>query len=72
VDSAARRFTTINFDEVVSRGLQVMEQSAFLLARDHRLPLYVFDFAAAGCMARICQGEPVGTLVAPDVPVAFA
>jgi uridylate kinase len=72
VDSAARRFTSINFDEVLSRGLQVMEQSAFLLARDHGLPLHVFDFAEVGCMARICQGEAVGTLVAHGVPVAYA
>jgi uridylate kinase len=34
-----------------------------LLARDHHLPIHVFDFNAPGAMSRICMGEDVGTLI---------
>jgi uridylate kinase len=34
-----------------------------LLARDHNLPIHVFDFNAPGAMRRIVEGEDVGTLI---------
>jgi uridylate kinase len=34
-----------------------------LLARDHRIPMHLFDFEEKGAMRRICEGENVGTLV---------
>jgi uridylate kinase len=40
-----------------------MDQSAVILARDHNLPLHVFNFDLPDAMWRICHGEDVGTLI---------
>ena len=37
--------------------------TAFILARDHQLPLHVFDIDTPGAATTICRGEQVGTLV---------
>jgi uridylate kinase len=41
----------------------VMDQSAVILARDHDLPLHVFDFDCPNAMFRVCQGEDIGTTI---------
>ena len=61
----ARRYVSLSSDEAIRRNLKAMDQSALLLARDHKLPVHVFNFDATGASARICQGEDVGTLVEP-------
>jgi uridylate kinase len=66
-DVEARRYQTISHDEVIRQGLEVMDQSAFILARDHNLPIHVFAFDEQGCMQRICKGEDVGTYIGPGV-----
>jgi uridylate kinase len=70
-DPSARLYRTAGYDEVLRAGVQVMDQSAFILARDYRLPIHVFDSAEKGAMRRICAGEDVGTLIAPDVPTTL-
>jgi hypothetical protein len=47
-DPSATRYTTISFDEAISRNLQVMDATAFALCRDQKLPIGVFD-QQAGC-----------------------
>ncbi len=61
VDSGARRYHTVAYDTVIRENLRVLDQSAVLLARDHALPVHVFDFQAPGAMLRICRGEHIGT-----------
>jgi uridylate kinase len=65
-DASARRFKQINYDTVIRRNLKALDQSAVLLARDHALPVYVFDFDTPGTMCQICLGEDVGTLICSD------
>jgi uridylate kinase len=72
VDAAARRFRTIPYDEVLARGLRVMDQAAFILARDQKLPLHVFDIDRTGVIAGICRGEQHGTYIAADVETEYA
>lgn len=62
-DPDAVRFDRLTFDEVIRRELNVMDMSAFLLARDHGLPISVFAIGAGGAMARVLRGEHVGTLI---------
>ncbi len=62
-DPAARRYRTIDYDTVIQKDLRALDQSAVLLARDHDLPIHVFDFDAPGAMRRICQDEDVGTVI---------
>lgn len=69
---SARRFKTIPYDEVLTRRLDVMDQSAFILARDHQLPIHVFNALAQGAMQQICEGTDVGTHIGPNVSVELA
>jgi uridylate kinase len=62
-DPAARRYRTIAYDTVIRQNLRALDQSAVLLARDHSLPVHLFDFDQAGAMRRICTGEDVGTVI---------
>ena len=59
----ARRYETISYDEVIEKGISVMDPSAFILARDHQLPIRVFDSAHAGAMTAILSGQSVGTKI---------
>lgn len=59
----ARPFERLGYQEAIDRQLRVMDQSAFVLARDHRLPLHVFDIDPPGAAAAICRSTPVGTVV---------
>lgn len=61
----ARRYATLGYDDVIDRNLRVMDQSALLLARDHSLPVHVFNVDEPGVMGRICRGERIGTYIAP-------
>lgn len=65
-DPSARRYRTLASDVALRQDLKVMDQSALILARDHGLPVHVFDFDQIGAALRICQGEAVGTYVARD------
>jgi uridylate kinase len=62
----ARRFTRLTYREALTAGVKVMDESAFVLANEHRLRMHVFDVTAAGAMTAICQGEDVGTLILGD------
>jgi uridylate kinase len=60
----AKRFDQLDYDEVLARGLAVMDLTAICLCRDHAMPLVVFDMNEPGALARLVKGERVGTLVA--------
>jgi uridylate kinase len=68
----ARRFASISYDDVLSQGLSVMDQSAFILARDHQIPIHVFDAGAKNAMLDVVEGRPVGTYVGPDAVTTLA
>ncbi len=59
----AVRYDRISYDEVIQKGISVMDPAAFILARDHQMPIRVFDSAAEGAMTSILRGEDVGSLV---------
>jgi len=59
----AQKFETIEFTEVLTRGLEVMDATAISLARDHGLNIIVFDYRREGNIKRALMGEPIGTLV---------
>ena len=63
-DAKARKYTELSYDEVLDRRLGVMDQTAIVLARDHKLALRVYDMTAAGALMKIVRGaKDVGTLV---------
>lgn len=62
-DPSAVRFDRITFDEVISRRLKVMDQTAFTLCRENGLNIIVFDMDTEGNLERVLAGERIGTLV---------
>jgi uridylate kinase len=63
---AAKRYTRLTFDKVLSDKLRVMDATSIVMCRDNGLPLRVFDLNNAGDLPRIVRGEDVGTLVTVD------
>jgi uridylate kinase len=59
----ATMFTEITHREVVERGLQVADATAFTLCMDNKMPIIVFNLLVEGNIARAVLGEPIGTLV---------
>jgi uridylate kinase len=62
-DKSATKFDTISFKDVLSRGLKVMDTTAFTLSQENELPIVVFDMNKKGNLLKIVSGEPVGTVV---------
>ncbi len=62
-DANAQRFSSISFDEVYRKGLNVMDMTAFTLCKENHLPIVVFDMNKPGNLLRIAKGEEVGTLI---------
>lgn len=71
MDASARQYLALSYDEVIRRDLRVMDQSAMILARDHGLPLHVFNFDQPGAMVQICKGEHVGTNIGWEVDAVY-
>ncbi len=62
-DKTAKRFDTLNYMEVLSRDLQVMDASAVSLARENRIPIIVFDIHKPGAFAATMKGEGTFTII---------
>ncbi len=62
-DPTATRYTTISFDEAMSKNLQVMDATAFALCRDQKLPVKVFSIFKPGALRKVVLGGDEGTLV---------
>ena len=62
-DPAARRFTRLDFDQVLHRKLSVMDATAVVMCRDNNMPLRVVDMGKPGVLVRSVMGEDEGTLV---------
>ncbi|HEX9010864.1 MAG TPA: UMP kinase [Holophagaceae bacterium] len=62
-DPSATRFERIAFQEVLEKGLKVMDASAIALCMDNHLPILVFDMNKPGNLVAAVKGEAVGTLV---------
>lgn len=62
-DAGARRFDELAFDDVIARGLKVMDAAAAALCRDHGIPWIVFSLYKTGNLGKIIRGERIGTYV---------
>lgn len=62
-DPTATKFDTITYDEVLSRGLKVMDITATAMCRENKLPIIVFDMDTPGNLVKVLAGEPIGTYV---------
>jgi uridylate kinase len=62
-DPSATKYESISFDDVYSKGLQVMDMTAFTLCKENNLPIIVFDMDTPGNLKKLLDGEKVGTIV---------
>jgi len=62
-DPSATKFETLDYLEVLRKGLQVMDATAISLCMDNSLPIIVFDVTTEGNVVRVVCGERIGTLV---------
>lgn len=62
-DPNATKYETITFDDVYSKGLQVMDMTAFTLCKENDLPIIVFDMDTPGNLKKLLDGKKVGTIV---------
>lgn len=62
-DLTAIKFDTITFDEVLNKGLKVMDTTAFTLSQENNLPIIVFDMNKKGNLLKLISGEKIGTTV---------
>ncbi len=63
-NSNAIKFDFISFEDVLKKGLNVMDTTAFTLSQENKLPIVVFDMNKNGNLLKICEGENIGTIVA--------
>ncbi|MCG2610117.1 UMP kinase [Flavobacterium sp. SM15] len=59
----AVKYDHITFDDVISKGLNIMDTTAFTLSQENKLPIIVFDMNKEGNLLKVCQGDTVGTTV---------
>jgi uridylate kinase len=64
-DPTATKFNEITYDEVIRRGLKVMDLTATVMCKENGLPIYVFNMDVPGNLAKVIGGEQIGTLVKP-------
>lgn len=62
-DPTATRFDNLSFSEVISKGLKVMDMTAFTLCQENNLPIIVFDMHKKGNLLDVVNGKQIGTLV---------
>ena len=59
----ATKFDTLDYIEVLNKGLQVMDSTAISLCMDNKLPIITFNLKTSGNIKRVITGEKIGTIV---------
>jgi uridylate kinase len=62
-DPKAEFIPELSYHDAIVRGLGVMDANAFGLCKDNKLPILVFNINTPGAVARVFQGERLGTIV---------
>lgn len=70
-DKNAKKFKCLHYNDVLRHNLKVMDQSAFILARDFNLPIHVFNFDKPGSMKEVCEGKNNGTVIDNESVMEF-
>ena len=62
----AIKYDVITHQDILSKGLAVMDSTAASLCRDNKIPLLVFNLQQPENMVKALKGETVGTLVVDE------
>jgi uridylate kinase len=63
IDPDARLFRHLDYDEVLSKNLRVMDSTAIALCKENDLPIIVFNLKERGNIRKVVMGDPIGTMV---------
>jgi uridylate kinase len=63
VDPTATKLDHVTYSDAISQGLKIMDQTAFALCGENKLPMVVFGMEPEGNILRVVMGEKIGTLV---------
>ena len=63
LDPTATKYDELTYGEAIAQGLRIMDQTAFALCGENKLPMVVFGMEPEGNILRVVQGEKIGTLV---------
>jgi len=61
----AKRFTRLDYLDLINKDLRVMDHTAVTLCRENKIPIIVFDLSHAGNLEGVVAGKPIGTFVGP-------
>ena len=59
----AVNYSRLTFQEAYSKGLKILDLTAFSLCMENNLPIYVFNMDVKGNLIRLIKGEHIGTLI---------
>ncbi len=59
----AKRFTELNYIDLLKKGLKVMDATAISLCMDHKLPIVIFNMTRPGNIKRVILGQRIGTVI---------
>lgn len=62
-DPDAVKYDTITFDEMLAKNLKVMDLTATVMCKENNMPVVVFNMDVEGNLARILEGENIGTVL---------
>ncbi|MBR5778786.1 MAG: UMP kinase [Bacteroidales bacterium] len=62
-DPTATKYTTLSFQEALTKKLKIMDLTAFALCEENNLPIYVFDMNKVGNLLKVVEGQEIGTEV---------
>lgn len=63
INKDAKKYDTISYDDIIIRGLKVMDTASCSLCKENNIPIIVFDFAEKGAVMKILHNENIGTYV---------
>ncbi|HWI44433.1 MAG TPA: UMP kinase [Nocardioides sp.] len=63
VDPTATKYDELTYDAAIAQGLRIMDQTAFALCGENKLPMIIFGMEPQGNILRVVQGEKIGTRV---------
>lgn len=63
INPDAKKYDNISYDDIIIKGLKVMDTASCALCKQNSIPIIVFDFAAKGSIMKILHDEKLGTFV---------
>lgn len=65
-DPNATKYSSLTYEEALSKQLKIMDLTAFALCQENKMPIYVFDMNKKGNLLKVITGEHIGTIVSEN------